>query len=278
MSQTGFSSHVVEVGRGWNRPPVYFPALWVVTPPFLGSHSSLLLRISLPLSAVAARRKSRSSTYNRLSRALFGREWATNNDTPPSCAGCRQGHFLQDQRSQPVRRALSKNWVNVAKPVACANSTLRPRRPVRVGVWPGAMRGACPDVPDALPVQTRHQMAEVPGGRGVTSSMPCQRLCGAGPERQAVTGPPHTSPGSDWRDAPGTSQDRRRGRESVSVTMFSKLWSPAWEHRVVGGPQSRSLCQWACFEQTGVLAVPRLAPQECTSASSFAREYLLILP
>lgn len=27
MSQTGFSSHVVEVGRGWSRPPTYFPAL-----------------------------------------------------------------------------------------------------------------------------------------------------------------------------------------------------------------------------------------------------------
>lgn len=35
-----------------------------------------------------------------------------------TCAGCRRGHFLQDQRSQPVRRALRKNWVNVKKPIA----------------------------------------------------------------------------------------------------------------------------------------------------------------
>lgn len=27
MSQTGFSSHVVEVGWGWNHLPIHFPAL-----------------------------------------------------------------------------------------------------------------------------------------------------------------------------------------------------------------------------------------------------------
>lgn len=125
-------------------------------PAFPGLSPLFVSPVSLSLSAMAPRRKSRSSTCNRLSQALLSREWATSNELSPPCPGCRWGHFLQDQRSQSVHRALRENWVktkDIALIAPCARGGLcvraRGPTPMREGVQ------TC-------------QVAEVPGGHAVS--------------------------------------------------------------------------------------------------------------
>lgn len=131
-------------------------------------------------------------------------------------------------------------------------------------------------MPDAFPLQDRQQLAEVPGGHaGSQAACPVR---GSASQNVRLSLPGHTPPLNlidkmGWNLTGSPEGQRVSVCENVLVTVEPCLGAPC------GGRAARQESvsvdvRWA----DSVLAVPKLAPWECISASSFARKELLVLP